>query len=57
MEKIRRKCKQKQIWSILPWRKNPLEFASEFHERMLGRIKEMLDPYREQIAHDRLMKR
>ena len=35
--------------------KKPLEFASEFHERMLGRIKEMLDPYREQIAHD-LMK-
>ena len=35
--------------------KKPLEFASEFHSRMLGRIKEMLDPYREQIAHD-LMK-
>ena len=35
--------------------KKPLEFASEFHEKMLGRIKEMLDPYREQIAHD-LMK-
>ena len=35
--------------------KKPIEFASEFHMRMLGRIKEMLDPYREQIAHD-LMK-
>ena len=35
--------------------KKPIEFASEFHERMLGRIKEMLDPYREQLAHD-LMK-
>ena len=39
----------------LAMEKKPLEFASEFHERMLGRIKEMLDPYREQIAHD-LMK-
>ena len=35
--------------------KKPLEFAQVFHSRMLGRIKEMLDPYREQIAHD-LMK-
>ena len=32
--------------------KKPIEFASEFHARMLDRIKEMLDPYREQIAHD-----
>ena len=39
----------------LAMNKKPLEFASEFHERMLGRIKDMLDPYREQIAHD-LMK-
>ena len=39
----------------LAMNKKPLEFAAEFHSRMLGRIKEMLDPYREQIAHD-LMK-
>ena len=31
--------------------KKPLNFADEFHMRMLGRIKEMLDPYREELAH------
>ena len=35
--------------------KKPLEFAEQFHFHILARIKEMLDPYREQIAHD-LMK-
>jgi len=47
--------REKQNLVDLAMDKKPLEFASEFHSRMLERIKDLLDPYREELAHD-LMK-